>query len=134
MDFDEETQDLSLYLKELKQTEQCGKMHAVARMQSVASILCTSSKIDYSASDNAFKTLLLGVIEIIEDVDNESEFLVTLAEQISLIKPYISPSLILLLAYPLEIMLSMEEPSVRNKAIESLLQVAKDGNMKIINN
>lgn len=65
------------------------------------------------------------LIEIIEELDNEDEFLIQLAEQILGLKTKIGGTEHShLLIAPLEILSSMEEPAVREKAVNCLVSLS----------
>jgi serine/threonine-protein phosphatase 2A regulatory subunit A len=60
------------------------------------------------------------LIEILEECDNDEEFLMTMADQLRALEKYIEPSQVHILLAPLEIISSMEDIQVRNKAIDCI--------------
>lgn len=67
------------------------------------------------------------LIEIIEELDNEDEFLIKLAEEILKLNDYIDGmEYSHILISPLELLSSMEEGTVREKAVECLITIAQD--------
>ena len=67
------------------------------------------------------------IIEIIEECDNEDEFLIKLSDQLMLLKNKIGgKQFAQVLVAPLEILSSMEEVTVREKAIEALISLSED--------
>ena len=61
------------------------------------------------------------LIEIIEQMDNENEFLIKIAEGFFELKPYCKDyDECYILLPPLKILASLDQPSVREKAIESI--------------
>ncbi len=67
------------------------------------------------------------IIEIIEELDNEDEFLIRLSEELLKLNNFIDgKEYSHILISPLDLLSSMEESSVREKAVECLLSIAKD--------
>ena len=65
------------------------------------------------------------LVEIIEELDNEDEFLIKLAEQILNLNDMIDgKEYSHLLISPLELLSSMEETSVREKAVQCLIEIS----------
>lgn len=66
-------------------------------------------------------------MEIIEECDNDDEFLVKLGEQLVSLKDKVGgKEFVNFLLPPLEILLCMEESQVRDKAVECIKQLANE--------
>jgi len=74
------------------------------------------------------------LIEIIEEKDNEDEFLIKLTEEIAKIAVILGPEDSAQLLGPLEIMASMEEPTIREKAVETLKSISKSQTQQFFSN
>ena len=73
----------------------------------------------------AREELIPYLVEIIEELDNEDEFLIKLAEQILNLNELIDgKEYSHLLISPLELLSSMEENSVREKAVDCLIKIS----------
>ena len=68
------------------------------------------------------------LIEILEECDNDDEFLITLADQLRDLQEHIEPQNVHMLLAPLEIISSMEEITVRTKAIECIKELVSNQN------
>ncbi|KAM3131083.1 hypothetical protein pb186bvf_016781 [Paramecium bursaria] len=114
---DSSDEDCTIYIEELKSDDANLKINAVSKITSIAQIL---------GEKRTQQELLPYLIEIIEEQDNEDEFLIKLAQEILNLKKYIGGNLKAhLLIAPLEILSSMEEALVREKAVEILSQLAQ---------
>lgn len=72
------------------------------------------------------------LIEIIEQMDNENEFLIKVCEGILELKKYCSnPEEISSLIYPLRVLASLDQPPVRDKAVSCLKKLAEGQNKGI---
>ena len=74
------------------------------------------------------------MIEIIEEKDNEDEFLIKLTEEIAKIATILGIEDSAQLLGPLEIMASMEEPTIREKAVETLKAISKNQTQQFFSN
>lgn len=118
MDFDLADDDCTIYIEELKSDDPNLKINAVSKIANIADIL---------GPKRTKEELIPYIIEIIEECDNEDEFLVKLSDQLLLLKDKIGgKEFVHTLVAPLEILSSMEEISVREKAIESLIALSSD--------
>ncbi|CAD8070753.1 unnamed protein product [Paramecium primaurelia] len=111
-----EEEDCTIFIEELKSDDPNLKINAVTKIVSIAQILGPA---------RTCSELIPYLIDIIEEQDNEDEFLIKLAQELVNLKPHTGASPHLL-NVPLEILSSMEEPLVREKAVESLLLLAED--------
>ncbi|CAD8092055.1 unnamed protein product [Paramecium sonneborni] len=111
-----EEEDCTIFIEELKSDDPNLKINAVTKIVSIAQIL---------GPTRTCSELIPYLIDIIEEQDNEDEFLIKLAQELVNLKPHTGSNTHLLNA-PLEILSSMEEPLVREKAVESLLLLADD--------
>ncbi|CAD8068459.1 unnamed protein product [Paramecium primaurelia] len=108
-------EDCTIFIEELKSDDPNLKLNAVSKIVSIAQILGPS---------RTCQELIPYLIDIIEEQDNEDEFLIKLAKELVNLKPFTGANVHLLNA-PLEILSSMEEPLVRDKAVESLILLAE---------
>ncbi|CAD8174704.1 unnamed protein product [Paramecium octaurelia] len=111
-----EEEDCTIFIEELKSDDPNLKINAVTKIVSIAQIL---------GPVRTCSELIPYLIDIIEEQDNEDEFLIKLAQELVNLKPHTGTNPHLL-NVPLEILSSMEEPLVREKAVESLLLLAED--------
>ncbi|CAK81537.1 unnamed protein product (macronuclear) [Paramecium tetraurelia] len=111
-----EEEDCTIFIEELKSDDPNLKINAVTKIVSIAQIL---------GPVRTCSELIPYLIDIIEEQDNEDEFLIKLAQELVNLKPHTGTNAHLL-NVPLEILSSMEEPLVREKAVESLLLLAED--------
>jgi len=88
---------------------------------------CYLILIEISGPTRTREELIPYIIEIIEECDNEDEFLIKLSDQLIHLKEKIGgKEYAQILVAPLEILSSMEESLVREKAIEALICLAED--------
>jgi serine/threonine-protein phosphatase 2A regulatory subunit A len=72
-------------------------------------------------------------MEIIEECDNDDEFLIKLGEQLVSLKDKVGgKDFVHFLLPPLETLLCMEESLVRDKTVECIKQLAEDQNTSFI--
>jgi hypothetical protein len=69
------------------------------------------------------------IIEILEECDNDDDFLIVLAGQVRALEKLIQKNEAHILLAPLEIIASMEDPAVRQKSIECLTDFLADKNL-----
>lgn len=109
---DRDEEDIAIYIDELKSDDPNLKLNAVTKILSIAKILGASRTRD---------ELIPYLTEIIEECDNEDEFLINLAEQIVQLKNFVgNEDDISLLLTPLEFISSIEEPKIRETAVQSI--------------
>ncbi|EAR87276.1 serine/threonine-protein phosphatase 2A 65 kDa regulatory subunit A beta (macronuclear) [Tetrahymena thermophila SB210] len=126
MNLEDNDEDCTIYIEELKSDDPNLKINAVSKITSIAEIL---------GPRRVREELIPYIIEIIEELDNEDEFLIKLAEQILLLNDFIDgKEHSHLLISPLELLSSMEENSVREKAVKCLIQIAQDQSPKFFTN
>lgn len=107
-----EDEDIAIYIDELKCDDPNLKLVAVTKIIPIAQVLGPA---------RTREELVPYLTEIIEEYDNEDEFLIKLSEQIVLIKDYIGDKeSVHLLLTPLEFIASIEEPKIREAAIKSI--------------
>ncbi len=116
MNFDEmQEEDCTIYIEELKSDDPNLKINAVQKLQQIAEIL---------GSERTREELIPYLVDIIEECDNDEEFLLKLSEELLLLRNKIGgEEHIVKLVEPLEILSSMEEQSIRQKSIENLLKI-----------
>jgi serine/threonine-protein phosphatase 2A regulatory subunit A len=120
-------EDCTIYIEELKSDDPNLKINAVSKICTIAEILgpvrVCSEFVPY-------------LIEIIEEQDNEDEFLIKLANEILNLKKFVGgKDKQHILIAPLEILSSMEESLVREKAVQCLIALTEgqnEGNNKTI--
>ena len=87
-------------------------------MQQIADIL---------GPERTREELIPYLVDIIEECDNDEEFLLKLSDELLELREKIGGSeYIVKLVEPLEILSSMEEQSIRQKSIENLLEIVSD--------
>ncbi|KRX09975.1 Armadillo-type fold [Pseudocohnilembus persalinus] len=110
MDFTDQEEDCTIYIEELKSDDSNLKMNAVVKIQNIAGLL---------GPNRTREELIPYLIEIIEELDNEDEFLMKLADQLQKLSSLIGgKEFTHILLSPLEILSSLEEISVREKAVD----------------
>lgn len=113
-------EDIAIYIDELKSDDPNLKLNAVTKILSISKILGPNRTRD---------ELIPYLTEIIEECDNEDEFLIKLAEQIVELKYYVgNDDDISLLLTPLEFISSIEEPKIRETAVKSIHDLVHDQN------
>lgn len=113
-------EDIAIYIDELKSDDPNLKLNAVTKIISIAKILGPLRTRD---------ELIPYLTEIIEECDNEDEFLIKLAEQIVELKHHVGSSDdIALLLTPLEFISSIEEPKIRDTSVKSIQNLVHDQN------
>jgi serine/threonine-protein phosphatase 2A regulatory subunit A len=106
-------EDCTIYIEELKSDDPNLKMNAVTKVCSIANIIGPA---------RVCNELVPYLIEIIEEQDNEDEFLIRLAQEILAVREYVGGvEKHHVLISPLEILSSMEEPLIREKAVGCLI-------------
>ena len=115
---DRDDEDIAIYIDELKSDDPNLKLNAVSKIIDISKILGPGRTRD---------ELIPYLTEIIEECDNEDEFLIKLAEQIVELKHYIvKGDDISLLLTPLEFISSIEEPKIRETAVKSIQDLVCD--------
>lgn len=117
-------EDCTIYIEELKSDDPNLKINAVSKVCNIAEILGPA---------RVRLELVPYLIEIIEEQDNEDEFLIKLAHEILTLKDFVGgKDKQHVLIAPLEILSSMEESLVREKAVSCLISLT-EGQHKSIN-
>lgn len=112
-----EESDISIYVDELRSSDQNLKLNAVNRLEDIAKI---------AGYERTRDELLPLLTQIICESDNEDEFLIQLATHISGLKHLVGgKDYTFLLLIPLEFIATIEEPKIREAAVESILIVAE---------
>lgn len=113
-------EDCTIFIEELKSDDPNLKINAVTKIGAIAKILGPS---------RTCQELIPYLIDIIEEQDNEDEFLIKLAQELIHLKGLVGGNTkVQLLIAPLEILSSMEEPLVREKAVEALIYLSEGMN------
>ena len=98
-------EDCTIYIEELKSDDPNLKINAVQKIQQISVIL---------GPDRTREELVPYLVDIIEECDNDEEFLLKMADEITNLKGKIGGAQnIIKLVEPLEILSSMEEQSIR---------------------
>ncbi|EGR29152.1 hypothetical protein IMG5_162070 [Ichthyophthirius multifiliis] len=115
---DNDEEDCTIYIEELKSDDPNLKINAVTKIIQIAKIL---------GQNRVREELIPYLIEIIEELDNEEDFLTSLCEQIVQLNDFIGGKAYShLLIAPLELLASMEENIIRQKAVNSLIQISNN--------
>ncbi len=118
MDLEEEEEDYGLYIEELKSENPNLKFNAAQKIVNIAKVL---------GAIRTREELIPYLVDIIEDQENDDEFLILLCTEIEKLKNYVGGKEFLnTLLNPLEIIGCMEENTVRVKAVESLINLSKE--------
>ena len=115
---DSQEEDCTVYIEELKSDNPTLKVNAASKLSVIAGVL---------GHNRIRDELVPYLIEIIEQMDNENEFLIKIAEGLQELKSFCKePSQCYILLPPLRILASLDQPSVREKAVESILNMSED--------
>ena len=114
---DSQEEDCTVYIEELKSDNPSLKVNAASKLTVIAGVL---------GHNRIRDELVPYLVEIIEQMDNENEFLIKIAEGLHQLKIYCKePSQSFILIPPLKILASLDQPSVREKAVESILKISE---------
>ncbi|EGR31437.1 phosphoprotein phosphatase a, putative [Ichthyophthirius multifiliis] len=125
------------YLQDLKSEDPNLKINAVQRLPNITSNLGFNfkkvinkqiQKIDFQQIKNQ---LIPFITETIQDHENDDEFLKLLSEKILYISTQLKQEDHHLLITPLELIISLEEPQVRQKGIDILIQISENNETQI---
>ena len=118
MDLEEEEEDYGLYIEELKSENPNLKFNAAQKIVNIAKVLGPA---------RTREELIPYLVDIIEDQENDDEFLILLCGEIEKLKDHVGGQEHLsTLLSPLEIIGCMEENTVRTKAVNSLINLSKE--------
>jgi len=115
-DYENDIETIALVIEDLKSEDPKVKVQAVSKLYSVAQII---------GKERIKEELLPYLIEIIEEKDNEDEFLLQLTDQLGQLSSVIDMTDVYTLLSLFEILVSMEEPSIRDKAIQKIKAVSQ---------
>ena len=113
-------EDISIYIDELKSDDPSLKLTAATKIVNIAEVL---------GPVRTREELVPYLTEIIEEYDNEDDFLIQLSHQIVQLNDYMGgEDHIHLLLTPLEFISSIEEPTIREAAVKAVKELAAPQN------
>jgi len=115
-DYENDIETIALVIEDLKSEDPTVKVQAVSKLYSVAQII---------GKERVKEELIPYLIEIIEEKDNEDEFLLQLTDQLGQLSSILDMPDIYTLLSLFEILVSMEEPSIRDRAIQKIKAVSQ---------
>lgn len=109
--------DIAIYIDELKSDDPSLKLIACGKIVMIAEVL---------EAGRTREELVPYLTEIIEEYDNEDDFLIKLADQIVQLKDMVGGQQhVHLLLTPLEFIASIEEPKIREAAVKAVIQLVE---------
>jgi serine/threonine-protein phosphatase 2A regulatory subunit A len=114
---DSQEEDCTVYIEELKSDNANLKLNAASKISVIASVL---------GHNRIRDELIPYIIEIIEQMDNDNDFLIKVCEGLLELKSFCENNKeVSILIHPLKILASLDQPSVRDKAINCLKKLAE---------
>lgn len=119
VDYEVSEEEAALYVEELKSYDSNIRLNALRHMKSIAEIL---------GSDRIANELIPFVAEILEECDNEDEFLLTLCDELFQLRTFLpSPAPLLM---PFEQLAALEEWVIRERAVSRIVELCEKQNSK----
>lgn len=113
---DSQEEDCTVYIEELKSDNPALKLNAAGKIAVIGAVL---------GHARIKEELIPYLIEIIEQMDNDNEFLIKICEGILELKQFCrSPEELSALIYPLRVLASLDQPPVRDQATNCLKKLA----------